>query len=721
MLQFMHLKSSLFLLVMLLFSGFTAARQHNIDSLLQVVENNADDTNKVKAYHQLARQSIYRSPEEALEYVKDAEALSGKLNYQKGLADSYVYEGVVYMLTSQHEKSLGSYEKALEIYLRQKNKVGISMAYMNIATANQKLNHLEEAILNYEKAGTIYRETGDSVGVSSIYNNIALIRRGEGDLVVAMEYHMKALRILEENNASNELANTFNNIAVIYADQDDTVNAIGYFKRAYTMHLETENLQGAGNASNNIGTIYLDHGNNDSALVYYEFALNHYERMGNANGLTVVYQNVGNVYNNLEQHEKGLDYYLKALAIAKQIQENESLASLYLNIGRGFSRLENHQQSIVYIDKGVELAKKIKIGHLERDGYRNFYEAYFAMNDLANALEYYIKYTDKKEELFNAEVSGQLLDVREKYETEKKEIKIAHQEDVIEAERKENKIKSLKLREQELINREQELVNYLLAGGVVLLILICGAVLYLFYVKRSTNRKLNEINQRLELLNNELEVEKQNMELKALLAQINPHFIFNALNSVQKYIAANDKEQAFNYLSKFGKIMRSTLENSDESAISIEDELELLQLYVDLESRRLKHELEYEVTVDEDLDIYNLKIPPMLIQPYIENAIRHGIMHKQESGKIELVLKSEEESITCIVRDNGIGRKASMLLKKKNEKHQHKSMGMNITSKRLETLWEKQGEKFELQIVDLEDNANAPLGTEVVLKIPVEF
>ena len=159
------------------------------------------------------------------------------------------------------------------------------------------------------------------------------------------------------------------------------------------------------------------------------------------------------------------------------------------------------------------------------------------------------------------------------------------------------------------------------------------------------------------------------LALKSMRSQMNPHFIFNALNSVNSFIAVNDERNANRYLSEFSVLMRSVLENSDEDFIPFSKEIELIELYVKLEHNRFKEKFDYSITIDEAIDLDEYTIPPMLLQPYIENAIWHGLRYKDGKGTLEIVIGVRDDtSLVVTIRDNGVGRKRSQELKNQLKK-----------------------------------------------------
>lgn len=209
-----------------------------------------------------------------------------------------------------------------------------------------------------------------------------------------------------------------------------------------------------------------------------------------------------------------------------------------------------------------------------------------------------------------------------------------------------------------------------------------------------------------------------NAELKALRSQMNPHFVFNAINSVQYFITNNDPASSQKYLSKFAKLIRYVVDNSKPASIPLNKELEALNLYLDLESLRFENKFEYNIDISSSVDIENIQIPSMLIQPFVENAIWHGLMHKDEKGKINVGLDIKENVLICVIEDNGIGRKRSQEIVKAKNNEFHKSIGMSITQERLDILNQKNNSKLTMSIIDLHDKDKKSIGTRVELNLP---
>ena len=203
------------------------------------------------------------------------------------------------------------------------------------------------------------------------------------------------------------------------------------------------------------------------------------------------------------------------------------------------------------------------------------------------------------------------------------------------------------------------------------------------------------------------------LEQKAMKAQLNPHFLFNSLNSIQHHIRANQLKDAGTYLSVFASLIRKILDNSDKESVPIAEELEIIKLYLELEQMRF--EFQYEMEIDPEIDIYNTMIPAMMLQPVVENAILHGLAPKAGDRKLTLEVRLRDEMIIFVVKDNGIGRAASSELR-----HDHESKGLHIIQSRIDLLNRAEPDKYSLEIIDLKDQDQKSMGTQVEISFPDE-
>jgi LytS/YehU family sensor histidine kinase len=271
---------------------------------------------------------------------------------------------------------------------------------------------------------------------------------------------------------------------------------------------------------------------------------------------------------------------------------------------------------------------------------------------------------------------------------------------------------------------QYSLQKYFLIVSIVFLLVMGLIVFRNILLKRKSERHQRELAEnelKMQTFENartkaEFQQQAAELEMQALRAQMNPHFIFNSLNSINRFILQNNSEQASEYLIKFSKLVRLILQNSQLSLISLESELESLELYLELEALRLENRFEYKITLATDLDVFALKVPTLIIQPYAENAIWHGLTHKEEKGYLEIKVSEEDGYLFIRITDNGIGRHKSALLSNAYGIRK-KSLGSKITADRIAM----QGNGPGVMINDLVSPEGNSMGTEVIIKIPVNY
>jgi sensor histidine kinase YesM len=282
---------------------------------------------------------------------------------------------------------------------------------------------------------------------------------------------------------------------------------------------------------------------------------------------------------------------------------------------------------------------------------------------------------------------------------------------------RDNKIKAQQLKQEALFKK-------FLFIALIAFLLIGIFVFRTLRLKRK-NERLKRIELEQQLKVQQLENEKQHaelnqkateLEMQALRAQMNPHFIFNCLSSINRFILKNETEVASDYLTRFSRLIRMVLINSQQSLITLEDELEMLRLYLEMERLRFKNAFNYNITFINRIDAGSVYIPPLLLQPFCENAVWHGLMHKEEKGQLNIALSMEEQILHCSISDNGIGRQKSAEMKSKSVE-KDKSLGLKITSERLALLNGEKGISTFYEIIDIVDEEGNVAGTRVDVKI----
>ncbi|MUU77747.1 tetratricopeptide repeat-containing sensor histidine kinase [Winogradskyella endarachnes] len=356
-------------------------------------------------------------------------------------------------------------------------------------------------------------------------------------------------------------------------------------------------------------------------------------------------------------------------------------------IGNAYYLQNDMESAIPYYEKSIEEADKKEDLDVKMDATRKLSEAHLRAGNTEKAIAY--------SEAYNNVVDQQYAKkIQEISQAARFSRNIAEQQNRITSLESDRALSRSKYELTQEQNKNQKIIIYSLIGGLILL-LITGYLMFK-YIKQQR------------LANNLL-------ALKSLRSQMNPHFIFNALNSVNTFIATNDERTANKYLTDFSKLMRAVLENSEEDFIPLKKEVELLNLYTQLEHFRFQDKFDYSIDVDESIDVDDYQIPPMLLQPYIENAVWHGLRYKNEKGHLHIYIqpKSKDE-ITITIADNGIGRERSKALKTDHQKKQN-SKGMNNIKKRVSILNEMYKDKVDVTISDFQESEDA--GTKVVVTL----
>jgi sensor histidine kinase YesM len=259
------------------------------------------------------------------------------------------------------------------------------------------------------------------------------------------------------------------------------------------------------------------------------------------------------------------------------------------------------------------------------------------------------------------------------------------------------------------LKRQEQVKNILIAS---LLLLLIASV----FIWRNIN--LRKKNEQLKLLRKQAELQQQaqDLEMKALKAQMNPHFIFNSLSSINWFILKNKTQQASDYLTSFSRLIRMVLNNSEKPLISLDEELKMLRLYLDMEQLRLEHSFDYKIEMMNNIDPAEIYMPPMILQPFCENAIWHGLAHKSEKGMLTVNFELDGNILNCTIADNGVGRYLAAQLNN-NSSHKEKSMGIQITKSRLSLFNGAQHESEYYNIEDVMNDEGSVGGTKVTLKI----
>ena len=393
--------------------------------------------------------------------------------------------------------------------------------------------------------------------------------------------------------------------------------------------------------------------------------------------------------------DKSLEKANQSIIYFKQNNQKNNLAKAYKSKALIYSVVGKHKESIPFYDIALKTTNELGNVYNQMKINQHLFIAYSILNDHEKAVKANRLFVVLKDSLFSQEKHRLIIDAQTKFDTER-----------IAAEKR-------------LIEEKNKRSNSLLVASIIISFLLILSGLFLFG-RYKAKKKVEISRMELEETKKRLALEKlyKNSELKALKSQMNPHFIFNVLNSIQEYILSNQKNLAGDYLGKFADLIRSYLHYSEIGEITIKEEVANLNLYLELEKLRFEDSLTYSITVKDAHLIDDYKIPTMIIQPYIENALNHGLLHKEENRLLKISIKAiSSKIIECIVEDNGIGREKSKKIKT-NRKNKHKSFALKATGERLKLLNTDKKEKIGVVIKDIIKN-NKIEGTIVIITIPI--
>jgi len=282
--------------------------------------------------------------------------------------------------------------------------------------------------------------------------------------------------------------------------------------------------------------------------------------------------------------------------------------------------------------------------------------------------------------------------------------------------------------------RYSEISVPIISGGKVLGVIDCEHSKKGFFTKKHlsilttiaslcankiTRAKAEEEKQKAQLILMDTQRKMTEIEMQALRAQMNPHFIFNCLNSINRYIVKSDQVTASLYLTRFAKLIRLILDNSNSRTVILTNELEALKLYIEMEALRFDKKFNYSINIDKGISTDNIEVPPLIIQPYVENAIWHGLLHKESDGRLDIYISMiDDNMLQCVIEDNGVGRIKSQELKSKSATSK-KSLGTKLTENRLNLLNKSAAINASVDILDLYNGNGNARGTRIILKIPV--
>ncbi|MGN6638013.1 MAG: tetratricopeptide repeat-containing sensor histidine kinase, partial [Mucilaginibacter sp.] len=633
-------------------------------------------------------------------------SMARSLKQDRLLGNAYLAKAKNYEYKTELKKAISTLFLALKLYERAGTKADIATCYIRIAYNYYAIADYAASNDYAQQAVNLAKQIGDKklyiLCLSALGNSYNLL----ADYPKAINCYLTQLRLVEQMHDIAYNAKVLGNIGVVYYYLKKYPEALEYYNRCLNALEQVHDKLWIPAALNNIGAVYMDMGDYSRVIDYNQRALilNRQNKSikGEANDLA----DMSVAYTHMNRYQEAFNCLDEAMAIFQKIGAKNNLsigagqmASLYMDapasvlLKRGMRSSKRLAEAKKWQQKAIALAKATQNVNNEADQWKNMSQVLERQQDYKGALLSYRNYTVLKDSIFNDKKRQELTRLNIQYDFDKKAaaLKAKHIQEQTRAEAE--------------IARQKVIKNASIIIGLA--VLIFGGITLVFYERRKhAKEQLKEVAMKARMVET---------ELKALRSQLNPHFIFNSLNSIGDYIGRHDKLTADLYLVKFAKLMRKILENSEHQMISLANDLETLELYMQLEALRLDNKFRYRIEVEEGLDSENTLVPPMLLQPFVENSIWHGISPKNGSGNITVKAMKHDDMIEYTVEDDGIGRERSSRLKLELKRPARRSFSIGAIQSRINMINESRQNKARVELTDLDQ------GTRVSIRIPYEL
>jgi len=684
------------------------------------------DTASINIINEKALDLHRKKPDSAFLLAHDALYQSEKINYQEGIADSYKALAYFHLLNFTRNDSANHYFKlAFDIYQKLENYKGMGSVSYGLGYLYSFKGNLTESEKYLQKGLMYFSKIHNKTGIYNSYHALSYIYKQNKEYEKAEEYINKAIVYAKQTKDLSAQANFYNSKGNIYKDQALFEHAIDIYFEALKLWEEAGDSAGTAIAHGSIGNMYYyqkdykkaleylfkklpisvkrndywevsktyntialvcnDQGKYDSSLIYMKKSLQLNLMMNFPSGIADAYNNLASTYYLMSITDSAVYYADKSIIIARNIYDQPKLATFYILRGKIYLKSGNEQKALKDLKRGYAIAKKLEMPFEISDASKLLSSIYSGNGHYKEAFNMLSEHNIMQDSLNKAENIRKITQLELQYEFDKKQRKI------------ENKIKQERLANEAKMQQQR---IYIFGLSIVLVFFVLFGILIFRQKTLQAKFKTIELGQKL------------------LRTQMNPHFIFNSLCAIQDYMFSNSAKEAGNFLSRFAALMRQILENSRTEYITVENEISMLNNYLEIQKLRFEKKFTYQIDIDEAIDKETFGIPPMLAQPFIENAIEHGLIPKKEAGKILIHLYLQNGLISYEIEDNGVGRKEAMKTKE-DQKVARESLATTLTRERLAYLKKQTGKNSFFQIVDLLEN-NEPAGTRVTFSIPYQ-
>jgi len=602
---------------------------------------------------------------------------------------------VVQLIQQSQEVFLASQSNAnaFDDYLKEAEQLALENNYSLLLfeiynLVGQRLRNQSfypQAMDCHRKALEIAGTLSDKCLLSEAHNQIGVVYRRIDENSKGLDMHLKALQYAEECENDFNISVALNGIGNVSLNLQRYRSAIEYFRKANVISEREGNILGMAINMNNIGEAFLNLNEADSALQYFFKSLDYNSKIESRIGQSICFNSIGDAYASKQQNRLALDYLFKALEINLEEGDRMYIAVSYMHIGETYLNDNHLAEAIDYLNQGLDVARIIGSKFVIEKGSKLLAEAYEKKGNTTQALRFFKQGAAYKDSLINEKNIFHLSTMESVYEQQAQQAQI------------DQLSRDALVQNAQLTRHRVWLLSALFF--VIALVVITSLMIYQARLKHK-NRALV-------------------FQQRLLRSQMNPHFIFNALSAIQVFILENDMEKSSRFLSDFAKLMRHVLKSSNYEYIFLKDELEMLHYYMNLQKLRFITPFEFSIEVDSELNKSEILVLPMLVQPFVENAIEHGLKPLGGGGNIAIRFKKRPNGIAIEVDDNGIGIDYSDRIGRQADKHE--SLALKITKERLDALEKDSKKKAVLEIFDKKSIDPFDQGTLVRFKLPIIY
>lgn len=601
---------------------------------------------------------------------------------------------LLFTLQAGYCQNADSVSERLNAYTKEDS---VKVEMLIDACVNQTFSANELTLTWAELAKRIAEKIKYRTGLIRSLNCIGNYYYQRGLYDKSLLHYLDALKLADKVNDIDNILIGKSNVANVFTHTKRLPEAIALFKSCDQLLITKKDTLTQKRAAilTNLATAYSANQQHDSAIYYYKKVYAICSKLNIGFGLGLTQSNLASEYFTLGEYEKALEALQQAETYSKEFQLDFLDGNIYKTYGRVYIKLGNLTKGISYLEQALVITERNKDLSVLASVYQELYLAEASNKNYKAAFGYAVQFISVNDSLFNINKEKTIAELSTQYETEKKELTIQQLQ-------QEKKISELQAQQKDI-----QLIALI---GICLFIVVAAYLLFVRYKIKKENQALNAQITYEQNLNKSI--------LTSIKSQMNPHFFYNALNTIQSYIFSDDKRNASAYLSKFSALTRMILEMSEKDRISINQEIKALSLYLEIEKARFNDDFNFEIQIDHSVDAELITIPPMLIQPYVENAVKHGLLHKKERKQLYISMLKSNGILIVQIEDNGIGRKkANEINQSRADKHQ--SFSTQANQKRLDLLNKGKTKRVGVEFIDLIDGKDVALGTRVILTIPI--